>query len=391
MVGKLKDMRRAAVRPLMVALGAALVGLTGCSSKPARVDDAASAAGVTSQGASGVHCHPAPRRGGGAYYLDDGPGDCIPVDLENLPDAVPRIEALHAPALRPYTVMGQNFVPRTALTPYRERGHGSWYGRRFHGNPTSIGEPYDMFAMTAAHPTLPIPSYARVTNLANGRTVVVRVNDRGPFLRGRLIDLSYAAAYRLGYVNSGSALVEVESILPDEIRLAQATGGGATAGPRPVVRAPAAVVSSASAPASNPEVGGVSPAVVMAPLAPLAPPVAASPAPELQVGEPARAPLVALAPTSQAKDATPSLTPQTVAPSGGAFLQLGAFATPANAEGLVGRVRSELGLLAERLHLLNEGGRYRLQLGPFASADEARQEAGRIGALLNLQPFVVVR
>jgi len=104
--------------------------------------------------------------------------------------------------------MGQQFVPRTELKPYRERGHASWYGRRFHGNPTSIGEPYDMFAMTAAHPTLPIPSYVRVTNLSNGRTVVVRVNDRGPFLRRRLIDLSYAAAYKLGYVNAGSASVD---------------------------------------------------------------------------------------------------------------------------------------------------------------------------------------
>lgn len=156
--------------------------------------------------------------GGGGYYKDDGPGSTIPTNLDTIPDAVPRIEPLHKPALRPYTVMGQSFTPRTALTPYRERGHGSWYGKRFHGNPTSIGEPYDMYAMTAAHPTLPLPSYARVTNLNNGRTVIVRVNDRGPFLRGRIIDLSYAAAHRLGYINAGSALVEVESILPDEIR-----------------------------------------------------------------------------------------------------------------------------------------------------------------------------
>lgn len=389
MLGSLRLFRRPAARPVMLAMGAALVVLSGCSSKPARVDDAAP--GAASQGASGVSCHPAPKRGGGAYYLDDGPGDCIPVDLDSLPDAVPRIEALHAPALKPYVVMGQQFVPRTALTPYRERGHGSWYGRRFHGNPTSIGEPYDMFAMTAAHPTLPIPSYARVTNLANGRTVVVRVNDRGPFLRGRLIDLSYAAAYKLGYVNSGSAEVEVESILPDEIRLAQATGGGASVGPRPVAQTPVAVVSSSAPAAGTTSAGGVSPAVAMAPLAPL--PVTAVAAPPASPQEPAPAQVPAAAATTPAQVAStlPSLTPSIAAPAGGAFVQLGAFATPANAEGLVGRVRSELGLLAERLHLLNEGGRYRLQLGPFASADEARQEAGRIGALLNLQPFVVVR
>lgn len=387
MLASLRFKRRDAARPVAVAVAAALLVLTGCSSKPARVDDAASAPGTQAQGASTVRCMPAPQRGGGAYYLDDGPGDCVPVDLDNLPDAVPRIEALHPPALRPYTVMGQNFVPRTALTPYRERGHGSWYGRRFHGNPTSIGEPYDMFAMTAAHPTLPIPSYARVTNLANGRTVVVRVNDRGPFLRGRLIDLSYAAAYRLGYVNSGSALVEVESILPDEIRLAQATGGGAAPGPRPVAQAPAVLPQSTLATSGSAQPsGGVSPAVSLAPLAPLAAAPATTPPATLQAAAPTQ-PAAAM----QASSGMAPLTPKTVAPSGGAFLQLGAFATPANAEGLVGRVRSELGLLAERLHLLNEDGRYRLQLGPFASADEARQEAGRIGALLNLQPFVVVR
>lgn len=394
MLASLKTLRRPAARPVMVAVGVALVVLTGCSAKPARVDDASAASGTASQGASGVRCHPAPKRGGGAYYLDDGPGDCIPVDLDSLPDAVPRIEALHAPALKPYTVMGQQFVPRTALTPYRERGHGSWYGRRFHGNPTSIGEPYDMFAMTAAHPTLPIPSYARVTNLANGRTVVVRVNDRGPFLRGRLIDLSYAAAYKLGYVNSGSAQVEVESILPDEIRLAQATGGGASVGPRPVVQTPATLPPTPAFALSPEPAGGVSSAVAMAPLAPLVVPAAPNspPASAPDVPAAAQAPVASGAPmAAQLTGVSSSLTPQTAAPGGGAFVQLGAFATPANAEGLVGRVRSELGLLAERLHLLNEGGRYRLQLGPFASADEARQEAGRIGALLNLQPFVVVR
>ena len=97
----------------------------------------------------------------------------------------------------------------TSIAPYRARGVASWYGRRYHGQRTSIGEVYDMYGMSAAHPTLPLPSYARVTNLSNGRSVIVRVNDRGPFLNNRLIDLSYAAAYRLGYVDRGSATVEV--------------------------------------------------------------------------------------------------------------------------------------------------------------------------------------
>jgi rare lipoprotein A len=155
---------------------------------------------------------PAPK--GGGYYQDDGPGERIPEDLAAVPDAEPRAEPLHRYANRPYTVLGRDYVPMRELQPYRARGVASWYGRKFHGQKTSSGEIYDMFAMTAAHPTLPIPSYARVTNLANGRTVVVRVNDRGPFLHERIIDLSYAAAWKLGYIGAGSARVEVESVLP---------------------------------------------------------------------------------------------------------------------------------------------------------------------------------
>jgi rare lipoprotein A len=101
------------------------------------------------------------------------------------------------------------------VEPFRQRGAASWYGRRFHGRRTASGEPYNMYAMTAAHPTLPISSYARVTSLENGRSVVVRINDRGPFLRGRIMDLSYAAAEKLGYIKKGSAQVEIEQILPD--------------------------------------------------------------------------------------------------------------------------------------------------------------------------------
>jgi len=102
----------------------------------------------------------------------------------------------------------------TQLAPYQARGTASWYGKRYHGQPTASGEPYDMYAMTAAHPTLPIPSYVRVTNLRTGKAVVVRVNDRGPFRGERLIDLSYTAAYKLGMIGAGSDLVEVQSILP---------------------------------------------------------------------------------------------------------------------------------------------------------------------------------
>jgi rare lipoprotein A len=152
---------------------------------------------------------------GGAYYKDDGPADEIPDNLDDIADAQPRLEPLHRFANRPYVVLGKAYEPDTSLRSHQQRGVASWYGKKFHGQKTSIGEPYDMFSMTAAHPTLAIPSYARVTRVSNGRSVVVRVIDRGPFHADRVIDLSYAAAYRLGYVDQGSTEVEVESILPE--------------------------------------------------------------------------------------------------------------------------------------------------------------------------------
>jgi rare lipoprotein A len=157
---------------------------------------------------------PEPRKGG--YYKDDGPGENPPADLAAIPDAEPRAEALHRFANRPYQVFGRDYVPLTASGPFRQRGVASWYGRRFHGAPTSSGEPYDMYGMTAAHPTLPIPSYARVTRVDTGRSVVVRVNDRGPFHAERVIDLSYTAAWKLGFAETGSALVDVEAVVPGE-------------------------------------------------------------------------------------------------------------------------------------------------------------------------------
>ena len=148
----------------------------------------------------------------GKYYLDDGPPDRVPGNLMEIPHAVPRDEPFHRFANRPYTVFGRTYVPVLNKEPTVERGVASWYGRKFHGQRTASGETYDMFAMTAAHPTMPIPSYARVTNLKSGDWVVVRINDRGPFLSQRIIDLSYAAAARIGIVAVGSGIVEVERV-----------------------------------------------------------------------------------------------------------------------------------------------------------------------------------
>ena len=177
----------------------ALVGLSavlaGCASKPATKASAG-----------------APRPG--AYYKDDGPAAVTPSDLDQIPDAQPRDEPLHRFANRPYNVFGVDYKPMTSLATLRQRGVASWYGRKFHGQKTAIGEVYDMFAMTAAHPTAPLPSFARVTHPRTGKTVIVRINDRGPFHAGRIVDLSYAAAHRIGIAQGGSGDVELELLVP---------------------------------------------------------------------------------------------------------------------------------------------------------------------------------
>ena len=148
----------------------------------------------------------------------DGPPPRVPPGLEQLPDATPRVETIRpSGANKPYEVFGVRYVPLLSDAPVQDQGLASWYGTRFHGKPTSSGEVYDMFAMTAAHKTMPLPSYARVRNPANGREIVVRINDRGPFAPGRVIDLSYTAALKLDLLR-GVAPVLVQRITHDEIR-----------------------------------------------------------------------------------------------------------------------------------------------------------------------------
>lgn len=164
-----------------------------------------------------VACSGGARRGGG-YYLDDGPDANPPANLDAVPDAVPKIEPFTPSTSKPYVVFGKTYTPDVTGGPYKVKGRASWYGKKFHGNSTANGERYDMYTMTAAHPTLPLPSYARVTRISTGKSVVVRVNDRGPFLNDRVIDLSYVAAYKLGMLGLGSTEVVVERITPDQIR-----------------------------------------------------------------------------------------------------------------------------------------------------------------------------
>ena len=134
-----------------------------------------------------------------------------------LPDAVVVPERLHRSANLSYKVAGKRYYPQKSIQSFRQEGTASWYGKDFHGRKTSSGERYDMNEMTAAHPTLPIPSYAKVTNLANGKDVIVRINDRGPFHSKRVMDLSYGAAQKLGFVSKGTARVRVEQIVPGQV------------------------------------------------------------------------------------------------------------------------------------------------------------------------------
>lgn len=244
-----------------------------------------------------------------------------------------------------------------------EKGVASWYGKMFHGRKTSSGDPYDMYAMTAAHPTLPIPSYVRVTNLANGRSAVVRVNDRGPFHPGRIIDLSYAAAYKLGYADQGHARVEVALVLPEEVSLVRP---GRPVPPVRRLKAPAPVVVAAR---------------------PIAAPLEV---PSRTVAEPVLPQPAAVAPVARSTEKVAERVADNKA-AGEVFLQLGAFATFVTAEQFKGLVEHELKWLKESVSVLALEGKYRLHVGPFASALEARSIAERIAGTLKLRPFVVQR
>jgi len=291
----------------------------------------------------------APASGGG-YYLDDGPGANAPANIEAIPDAVPKIEPLGRGTMRPYTVMGRNYTPMTRLEPYKARGVASWYGRRYHGKQTSSGEIYDMYAMTAAHTVLPIPSYVRVTNIANGKSVVLRVNDRGPFIDSRLIDLSYTAAYKLGILSGGSGMVEVESIIP----------GQSSAAPRP--------------------------ATATAPVAPAAPVTAAIETAPI-TALPLPPPVLVAAPSP----ATPAAASTNTAVASGSYLQFGAFGVQANAESYLARLQTQADWLAGMLRIQQSDGIYRVQAGPYASEAAAREAAERAGQALGVKPVVIAR
>jgi len=283
----------------------------------------------------------------------DGVGSNVPPKLAQLPDAEPRVEPIrNGGPNKPYEALGRGYTPLTRDAPFSERGLASWYGRKFHGRPTASGEPYDMYAMTAAHPTLPIPSYARVRNPANGREVIVRVNDRGPFHSGRIIDLSYAAALKLDVLR-GVAPVELERITFDDIRTGAWRRDGAT--------------QLAQRPPTSPPVAPVNPSPEIAPVA--------------AVGAEA---------TSSAPAASdgPSSTPIADAPQG-FWVQLGAFRQRDGALSFRERVLQELDWLTPTLAVFEDHSVHRLQAGPYRTRDEANGTAQRIRAALQLVPVIV--
>lgn len=305
-------------------------------------------------------CGSTPRGGGprGGPLIperSDGVGPKPPANLDQVPDAVPRVDRIPPGGPnRPYELFGRSYTPFTHNRPFSQRGLASWYGAKFHGRRTANGEVYDMYAMTAAHPTLPLPSYVRVRNPANDREVILRVNDRGPFHPGRIIDLSYTAALKLGLLR-GVGIVEMERILPQEIRSgAWRRGGGAA--PAPPEEEPALA-------ASQPE-------------------TVVDSAPEAAAGGMAMAAITA----------EPSLeAPAASAAAPGFWVQLGAFRDAEGAAGFRSRVETEVDWLGPLLAIVKERTLHRLQVGPYPSRDEAQTAAQRIRDALQLVPVVVER
>jgi rare lipoprotein A len=347
---------------LPLAIACALV-LAACGSAPPAPSSADSQpVKAAPKTASNLPKLPRAGSGRGGYYQDDGPGDAPPEGLLDVPDAEPQVEPISPRANRPYVVFGKSYTPITDMRPYKKRGVGSWYGKKFHGQKTSSGELYDMYKMTAAHPTLPIPSYARVTNLSNGNQVIVRINDRGPFLSNRIIDLSYTAALKLGYLSHGSSLLEVERLLPDEIarinssRKEQLARAGQIDAPLPAG-------------------SEVAPTMVAAQLQPAEQGSAAA-----LDNEQARPTVVTPAQAAGSNALVP-----------GFYLQLGSYSQAANAEAARDRLTQQWRSDLPPLEVAAYGVFFRLYSGPFGSRVEAAAAAAQLQEAGTVKPLVVQR
>jgi rare lipoprotein A len=288
----------------------------------------------------------------------DGAEANPPANLSQVPDAEPRIEVTRngGGTSKPYTVLGKSYVPITDDRPFRENGLASWYGRKFNGQPTASGELYDMYAMTAAHKTLPLPSYVRVRNPANGREAIVRVNDRGPFHDDRVIDLSYTAAFKLDLLR-GVAPVEIERITNEDIRTGAWRSGSVETplAQRPPATAPAQVTTAPE----NIVMNAAVPAAMVTP-------VAATPGSE----------------TTEAPEASPQA---------GFWVQLGAFSQRDGALRFQQQIARDMPGLALSLNIFSEQGIHRLQAGPYVSRDLAQDTATQIRDGFQVSPMIIER
>lgn len=321
-------------------------------------------------------------------FGSDGPEPNPPPDLIKVPDAEPKLEPIRPGGPnKPYDVFGRSYVPIVQDQPFTERGLASWYGRKFNGKPTASGELYNMYGMTAAHPTLPIPSYARIRNPANGREVVVRINDRGPFHSTRIVDLSYTAALKLDLLK-GVAPVELQRITSEDIRTgawrrgsAQTQWAGAEA--PPVVAA--VPVSPPSPPAPLPVAAASLPASDAATVVEGASPANGDALPTMAV----------TAPESASSTPTPVADGPTAraytGPARGWWVQIGAFRAHDGAESFMHRVSAELDWLSPLLAIFNDASVYRLQAGPYPSREHAKAAAEQVRDGLKLVPLIVER
>lgn len=369
---------------LLLAACASPVKLTPAAKENSKPLNSNSSAAVPKATPGSVPALPKANSGRGGYYQDDGPGDEIPEGLESTVDPIPVVEPFSRTGNKPYKVFGKEYTPiNDNSTPYKQRGIASWYGKKFHGKRTSSGEPYDMYKITAAHPLLPIPSYARVTNLSNGKQIIVRINDRGPFHSSRIMDLSYTAALKLGYLGKGSSEVELERLLPEDIaRMAENSQNQ-------VAQNAEANRKSNTPVTANVDKDGLSLETMIA---------------------------------AQERKVTPEILPATQsdqivktelksqnsseanAGSGGTnfYLQFAAFAIRANAEASMAQLKQVLKSRENRdesggdssadisLTVVQQGSLYRLQSGPYAQR-EAAQRAAQELAIGSAKPIVVQR
>jgi rare lipoprotein A len=319
---------------------------------------------------------------GGSFGRDGAPAT-PPSNLGAVPDAEPRVEPVRGSGgtSKPYTVLGRSYVPITDDRPFRESGLASWYGTKFHSQSTASGEPYDMYAMTAAHKTLPLPSYVRVRNPANGREVIVRVNDRGPFHDGRVIDLSYTAALKLDLLR-GVAPVEIERLTNEDIR----TGAWRRGGDTMLAAAPSAVSAAVPVPSgwtTNVAATSVEATAAEAPAQAVVPAAPPPPAPLVVTELPPMAPVAS--PATQPVDA-----PAGIAPAG-FWVQLGAFRERDGAESLRARASRGLPTLAPLLRVFDDADTHRLQAGPFATREAASATVAQVRDELRMAAIVVER